>query len=117
MKQIWHKLDENHRPVPCTIREADALLGDAEARCVGLDDVAPPNGDPVRVSTVFLVLDNSYGFSTPQWFETGVSEDGGENWRALGRYETWEQALAGHAAIVERIRAGLLADEDEELEP
>lgn len=47
----------------------------------------------IHVSTVFLGID--YGFhGTPLWFETMIF--GGEHDQFQERYETWEQAEAGH---------------------
>lgn len=52
------------------------------------------------VSTVFLGLDHNFGWQPPQWFET-MAFIGGESIE-MDRYETWEQAEAGHAAMVKR---------------
>lgn len=58
----------------------------------------------VMVSTVFLGLDHQYAEDGPPLlFETMVF--GGlldsEQWR----YSTWDEAKAGHAAMVERVKA------------
>ncbi len=52
----------------------------------------------VRVSTVFLGIDHSWGEGPPLVFETmifGGPQDGYQD-----RYTTWEQAEAGHAKAV-----------------
>ena len=57
-----------------------------------------------RVSTVFLGIDYSFDDGPPLWFETmvfGVSPLGG----VQVRYTTWDEAEAGHTAIVERVKA------------
>jgi hypothetical protein len=55
---------------------------------------------PVRVSTVFLGLD--HGFLGRQlWFETMIF--GGEHDGWQDRYETWEQAEAGHRRALEML--------------
>ena len=48
----------------------------------------------VTVSTVFLVINHNFGFSTPQWFETMIF--GGRFNQEQSRYETFEQAEDGH---------------------
>jgi len=55
--------------------------------------------DDVHVSTVFLGLDHSFGAGPPLLFETMIF--GGEHDQYIDRYETWEQAEAGHKKAVE----------------
>ena len=56
------------------------------------------------VSTVFLGLDHDFtGEGPPIVFETMVF--GGALDQEQARYETWEQAEAGHAAMVELVKA------------
>ena len=55
-----------------------------------------------KVSTVFLGNNHSWGDGPPQWFETMVF--GGPLDGEQDRYETWEQAEVGHAAMCERIQ-------------
>jgi len=54
------------------------------------------------ISTVFLGLDHSFGLGPPLIYETMVF--GGKLDEEMERYSTWEQAEAGHAAMVERVR-------------
>ena len=54
--------------------------------------------DEVNVSTVFLGLDHSFGEGSPLLFETMIF--GGEHDQYQDRYETWEQAEAGHEKAV-----------------
>lgn len=57
----------------------------------------------VTVSTVFLGLDHSFGSDPPVLFETMVF--GGLLDEEMARYETWDQAVAGHDAMVERVKS------------
>jgi hypothetical protein len=59
-----------------------------------------PVGD-VKVSTVFLGLDHSFGDGPPLIFETLVF--GGPLDGEMERYSTRAQALAGHTAMVKRV--------------
>lgn len=56
----------------------------------------------VRVSTVFLGLNRGFG-GKPLWFETMVF--GGKLDQEQDRYETWDEAVAGHKAMVKRVKA------------
>lgn len=55
----------------------------------------------VRVSTVFLGLDHSFGEGTPILFETMIF--GGKHDQYQERYGTWEEAEAGHSRAVELV--------------
>lgn len=57
----------------------------------------------VEVSTVFLGLNHNYGEGEPILFETLVF--GGPLDGEMERYSTWDEAKAGHAAMVERVKA------------
>lgn len=53
----------------------------------------------IRVSTVFIGIDHSWGAGPPPlWFETMVF--GGKLDQMMQRYTTWEQAQAGHAYLL-----------------
>lgn len=58
-------------------------------------------GEGVRVSTVFLGLDHRFGEGPPLLFETMVfgGERDGDQWR----YSTWDEAAAGHEAVVDEL--------------
>ena len=94
-----YMLDADHNPY-----EADDLMDWAKAfeecdRRVGDDEVGE-----VRVSTIFLALDHSFGSGPPLLFETMVF--GPESHPLVGemdRYETWDQAEAGHKAMLARL--------------
>lgn len=55
----------------------------------------------VDVSTVFLGLDHSFGSGPPLLFESMIF--GGDLDQETDRYETYEQAEAGHSAMVARV--------------
>lgn len=59
-------------------------------------DTKLPHG--VRVSTVFLGLDHSFGDGPPILFETMIF--GGKHNEYQERYATWEEAKSGHKEAV-----------------
>lgn len=59
-------------------------------------------GSDVRVSTVFLGIDHSFGHGPPLLFETMVF--GGPLDGEQRRYSTWGEAEAGHAAVMAEAR-------------
>jgi hypothetical protein len=87
---------DGHKPVPAaTLVWAKWFEG--RSRHVAQEMI----GD-VRISTVFLGLDHSFGNGPPLLFETMVF--GGPLDQESDRYETWDEAEAGHRAMVERVR-------------
>lgn len=89
-------LDEHGAIVPC-----DALTW---ARWFEKADksIARTKVADCEVSTVFLGLDLGYhGAGPPEWFETMVF--GGPLDQEQMRYETMEQAKAGHREMVTRV--------------
>lgn len=65
----------------------------------------------VRISTVFLGLDHSFGEGPPLIFETMIF--GGAYDQFQDRYTTWKQAEAGHKRVVAALRAGKNPNEPE----
>lgn len=63
------------------------------------------HGD-VEVSTVFLGIDHAFGQGPPLLFETMVF--GGSYDDETRRYATREDALAGHAEVLKRVRRRLI---------
>jgi hypothetical protein len=63
--------------------------------------VAQDTVELVDVSTVFLGLDHGLDPSRPVLFETMVF--GGELDRTCERYCTWDEAEAGHKAMLDRV--------------
>jgi hypothetical protein len=63
--------------------------------------VADDKVGDVRISTVFLGLDHSFGGGRPLIFETLVF--GGPLDGEMERYSTWDEAEAGHKQMAKRI--------------
>ena len=63
----------------------------------------------VRISTIFLGLDHSFGGSRPLLFETMIF--GGSLDQEMRRYSTWKEAEAGHKKMVEQVKATSLRKE------
>ena len=55
----------------------------------------------VKVSTVFLGLDHSFGDGEPLLFETMIF--GSENDQYQDRYSTWDEAVEGHKKACELV--------------
>jgi len=72
-------------------------------RWVESTEIIDSAGSPVRVCTVFIGLDLSFGLDDPILFETMVL--GGTYDRELYRYCTWDESRTGHAAVVDRVQA------------
>ena len=109
----WRYLLRGHTPVPVDesnpfmVLAWGKLLEDVDARLVALTPLAEVfvAGVPVpavHVSTVFLGIAHYGGI-----FETMVF--GGPLSDMQIRYETWEQAEAGHARMVARVLARQLS--------
>lgn len=93
-------MDENGNPKPEPDLLAWAKWFEKAERQLALDKVGG-----VRVSTVFLGLDHSFGQDGPPLlYETMVF--GGKLDQEQERYSTRDDALAGHSRILARIRAG-----------
>lgn len=88
---------KDRTPIRCDDIREWAKWFEKANRHVAKDDV----GD-VRVSTVFLGIDHSFGGATPLLFETMIF--GGPLDQEQDRYATWEQAEAGHAAMLARAK-------------
>lgn len=80
---------DGHKIVPCDdILEWGKWVKKAERH------VADDRKNDIRVSTVFLGLDHSFGQGPPLLFETMVF--GGEHDGDMDRYSTWKEAEQGH---------------------
>lgn len=77
---------------------------ETNSRKVGSDYV----GD-VRVSTVFLGLDHGYFGPRPVLFET-MTFDKNDKGGGTRRYETWDEARAGHEALVAKLQSRLIEE-------
>ena len=92
-------LDGDHRPVPVDLMTWARFFEDASNRRVA---EAYVNGR--RVSTVFIGLDHNFaGDGPPLLWETMVF--GGDLHGEQRRYASHAEAMAGHAAMVERVCA------------
>ena len=94
---LRYVLDADHRPVACDLMTWARFFEDARNRRVA---EAYINGR--RVSTVFIGLDHNFtGDGPPLLWETMVF--GGELSGEQERYASHDAAVAGHAAMVERV--------------
>lgn len=84
---MWEWSDWLNLPFEATRRVAKTVVGEAE------------------VSTVFLGVDHNWlGSGPPILFETMIF--GGKGDEHQWRYSTWEQAEAGHKAVVDALTNG-----------
>lgn len=93
-------LNNEREPVeePDVLKWGAWLEEAGDNRVVGRTTVAPG----VDVSTVFLGLDHNFApEGPPLLFETMVF--GGSADQSCWRYATWEEAEAGHAAVVKQL--------------
>lgn len=60
----------------------------------------------IYVSTVFLGMGNSHNGSTPKMFETMIF--GGPRDQEQSRFQTWDEAVKGHDAVVKSLVEELL---------
>jgi hypothetical protein len=104
--KLW--ILRNRKPEPATsmLQWADHFEGAGHQ--VARDTIALPGGGTADVSTVFIGIDHHHGMrphAPPKLFESMVF--GGP--LDLERYlwETWEQAEAGHKALVANVKAAL----------
>ena len=95
----YYKLTKDKRVVPVSMEEA--LKGYNTDRRVGLTE-----DKEYSVSTVFLVMDHSFGdYSNevrPLVFETMVFPLNSWDDQECERYSTWEEAKEGHRKLCEK---------------
>lgn len=99
---MYYRLRDDHAVEPCSMEVWTRFCEDREARVVARTDLPA-----VMVSTVFLGLDHGWQQGRPILFETMVFRrraNGDLDWSDLAcdRYATWDEAVAGHAAMVKR---------------
>jgi hypothetical protein len=80
-------------------------------RHVADDYVVDPQAHQVRVSTVFLGLDHSFGGGDPVLFETMIFGGASDGYQE--RYTTWDAALARHQVLVDRVHRGESVDDED----
>jgi hypothetical protein len=90
-----------HQPVPAKdVLEWGEFFEDMTKRRVAEDTIEQPGSDPVRVSTVFLGIDHNWSDNgLPLLFESMVF--GGPLNELMVRYSTWNEAIAGHAVLLD----------------
>jgi hypothetical protein len=94
-----HYILNGHEPVPVDLMTwARWLEENRDQKRVAIDKVGE-----TTVSTVFLGLDHSFGDGPPLLFETMTFE--GPISDECERYTTWDEAVAGHAVMCERVRS------------
>lgn len=108
-RPMFYVLDNDNRPVP--VRDSIAWARWKQRnrhRCiVGRDAWAMDDGTTVRVSTVFLGHDHNFGIGGgPILYETMVFLDPAPAGYdpPMWRYETADEAAAGHAKVVAEMR-------------
>jgi len=87
---------------PMELMEWAVAFESTQGRHVG-DTVLDMGGREIKVSTVWLGLDHSFGDGPPLIFETMVF---GLDEEPQDRYSTYEQARTAHKAIVAGLVAG-----------
>jgi hypothetical protein len=101
-RQYWWVLD-GKTPRPATQEEASYFLMDNDKRRIAIDTIEASYGS-VTVSTVFLPIDHRVlGDGPPLVFESLVF--GGPLSDEMQRYSSWEEAEAGHAELLQRVKA------------
>ncbi|WP_017275377.1 hypothetical protein [Sinorhizobium meliloti] len=98
---IYFILDQQHRPIRTTdvLYWAEWFENTEDNRRVALTET-----ENWQVSTVFLGLDHQFGRGPPLLFETMAFRKGGGDCEQCERYSTWDDAEAGHAAMVRRLQ-------------
>ena len=110
---LWYGRDGQ----PITVQEWEESFRDNSVAKTTLN--IPGHDTTVLISTVWLGLDHSLGNSErPLIFESMCffSEDGDYDWlgELCERYSTEAEALAGHEAMVNRVRALLGSEAEKE---
>lgn len=97
---LYYTLDENHNPVPTEDILVWRRFREKHKR-VALDHLPD-----CWLSTVFLGIDYGDGEGPPILFETMAKYDDPEFGEELlqERYATWDEAVAGHARILEELK-------------
>ena len=100
MSSMFYKLDENHKPIPCSAAELGDPAFRDKSRIVQQDKIGK-----VRLSTVFLCIDHSFdslGNGPPVLWETMIF--GGPRDQEQHRYTSHADALAGHLKILAELK-------------
>lgn len=93
-------LDENGEPQRTDLMTWARWFQDTDARQISRTWL--PNG--IEVSTVFLGIDHNFGSGPPiLWESLAFDKEHGSMDGTMRRYETREEALAGHEALVKEL--------------
>lgn len=96
---------EGKKVVPVErLEDMSDIFKNDKARRVGIDEI-----DGVKVSTVFLAINHGWN-GRDLWFETMIF--GGDLEGECERYQTFEQAEAGHAKWLTRVKEGWKPDDE-----
>lgn len=106
----YYRLDKDKNAIPCSMEElTDSFL---EYHIVKQEDV----GDK-WISTVFLSIDYNWNAEKdrkPLIFETMIRDTPTGSWNDYqARYSTYQEALDGHNAVVEKLKKGLSLDDNQ----
>ena len=102
-------LGPGHIIIPCDdLVEFGRFMVKHKERIVAQEFVA----EGIFVSTVFVGVDYNFGSGPPLVFETAVNSDYG--WDEREFYATWEDAEAGHRAVVQRLRERMYSDDSKD---
>lgn len=98
----FYRLNDEREPVECDWKTWNQHLGN-NMRHVAVTDVGGR-----LVSTIFWGLVHAELGDRERMFETKVFEDGANFRKVVGGdyYATWDEAVAGHARLVDQLRAG-----------
>lgn len=96
MRHLYYILDEDKNPIECDMMTWAKMFNQDRHVAQHVIDI---DGVSVRISTVFLGLDHSWGDGPPILFETMIF--GGEHDQYQERYSTWHDAWKGHYKAIE----------------
>jgi hypothetical protein len=94
---------------PTDLMTGADLFEDGPARTLARSEVAAPDGREFVVSTMFLVFDDAAAVCDPdpvgpRLWGTALLRNGGVH--VIEEYRSAEEAVAGHAGVVTRLRNG-----------
>lgn len=101
-------LDSNHQLIDAEAFEFERFFKDIQNRRVGHDTL-----DGFIISTVFLGVDHGF-HGKSLWFETMIFLKGSSNDLYCDRYETWDEAMAGHQKAIQLVESGGMNENNSE---
>lgn len=98
-------LDDEFNPVPIAWDDPRNLIGDKENWELTKRMALTKFTSGTRISTVFLGIDHNHEEDgDPILFETTAFDDDGTDADMMVRYATFDKAIQGHKAMVEKVR-------------